>query len=153
MQKVWFITGCSTGFGRYLAVEALAKGYNVVVECPSCKNWNSEYRSKRRCDRCQDTRVTNGKYIPKRSLPRGGNDRFKFNLKDVGFVKDYYVRSSNTGYNYHIGGYWTSDEDKSIYERGPYCFVIGYMPDSYFPDFSNFTKKYHLFPLRLVKNK
>jgi NAD(P)-dependent dehydrogenase (short-subunit alcohol dehydrogenase family) len=31
MQKVWFITGCSTGFGRYLAVETLAKGYNVVV--------------------------------------------------------------------------------------------------------------------------
>jgi NAD(P)-dependent dehydrogenase (short-subunit alcohol dehydrogenase family) len=31
MQKVWFITGCSTGFGRYLAVEALLKGYNVVV--------------------------------------------------------------------------------------------------------------------------
>jgi NAD(P)-dependent dehydrogenase (short-subunit alcohol dehydrogenase family) len=31
MQKVWFITGCSTGFGRYLAEEALAKGYNVVV--------------------------------------------------------------------------------------------------------------------------
>ena len=31
MQKVWFITGCSTGFGRFLAIEALAKGYNVVV--------------------------------------------------------------------------------------------------------------------------
>lgn len=31
MNKVWFITGCSTGFGRYLAVEALAKGYQVVV--------------------------------------------------------------------------------------------------------------------------
>ena len=31
MQKVWFITGCSTGFGRYLAIESLAKGYNVVV--------------------------------------------------------------------------------------------------------------------------
>lgn len=31
MNKVWFITGCSTGFGRYLAVEALSKGYNVVV--------------------------------------------------------------------------------------------------------------------------
>ena len=31
MQKVWFITGCSTGFGRYLAVEALSKGYHVVV--------------------------------------------------------------------------------------------------------------------------
>lgn len=31
MNKVWFITGCSTGFGRYLAMEALAKGYKVVV--------------------------------------------------------------------------------------------------------------------------
>ena len=31
MNKVWFITGCSTGFGRYLAIEALAKGYQVVV--------------------------------------------------------------------------------------------------------------------------
>ncbi len=34
MQKtgnVWFITGCSTGFGRELAKEALSNGYNVVV--------------------------------------------------------------------------------------------------------------------------
>ena len=31
MKKVWFITGCSTGFGRYLAIEALSKGYQVVV--------------------------------------------------------------------------------------------------------------------------
>ena len=31
MNKVWFITGCSTGFGRYLAMEALAKGYLVIV--------------------------------------------------------------------------------------------------------------------------
>jgi NAD(P)-dependent dehydrogenase (short-subunit alcohol dehydrogenase family) len=31
MQKVWFITGCSTGFGRFLAIEALSKGYKVVV--------------------------------------------------------------------------------------------------------------------------
>ena len=30
-NKVWFITGCSTGFGRELAKEALSKGYNVVV--------------------------------------------------------------------------------------------------------------------------
>jgi NAD(P)-dependent dehydrogenase (short-subunit alcohol dehydrogenase family) len=29
--KVWFITGCSTGFGRELAKETLAKGYKVVV--------------------------------------------------------------------------------------------------------------------------
>jgi NAD(P)-dependent dehydrogenase (short-subunit alcohol dehydrogenase family) len=31
MNKVWFITGCSTGFGRSLAKEALAQGYKVVV--------------------------------------------------------------------------------------------------------------------------
>lgn len=31
MNKVWFITGCSTGFGRHLAVEALKQGHNVAV--------------------------------------------------------------------------------------------------------------------------
>ncbi|WP_207496442.1 oxidoreductase [Aridibaculum aurantiacum] len=31
MIKVWFITGCSTGFGRYLAQAALQKGDKVVV--------------------------------------------------------------------------------------------------------------------------
>ena len=31
MSKVWFITGCSTGFGRELAKEVLAAGYKAVV--------------------------------------------------------------------------------------------------------------------------
>ena len=31
MEKVWVITGCSTGFGRSLAKEVLALGYKVVV--------------------------------------------------------------------------------------------------------------------------
>lgn len=31
MKKVWFITGCSTGFGRQLAKEVLKSGYNAVV--------------------------------------------------------------------------------------------------------------------------
>ena len=31
MSKVWFITGCSTGFGRNLAKEVLLKGYKAVV--------------------------------------------------------------------------------------------------------------------------
>ena len=30
-NKVWFITGCSTGFGRELAKQALSNGYKVVV--------------------------------------------------------------------------------------------------------------------------
>jgi len=31
MEKVWFITGCSTGFGRNLALEVLSLGYKAVV--------------------------------------------------------------------------------------------------------------------------
>lgn len=31
MNKVWLITGCSTGFGRALAKEVLAKGYRAAV--------------------------------------------------------------------------------------------------------------------------
>ena len=31
MNKVWFITGCSTGFGRSLAKEVLQLGYKAVV--------------------------------------------------------------------------------------------------------------------------
>ena len=30
-DKVWFITGCSTGFGRELAKEVLEAGYKAVV--------------------------------------------------------------------------------------------------------------------------
>ncbi|MGA2794023.1 MAG: SDR family NAD(P)-dependent oxidoreductase, partial [Roseiarcus sp.] len=30
-KPVWFITGCSTGFGRALARHALDRGYRVVV--------------------------------------------------------------------------------------------------------------------------
>lgn len=31
MQKVWLITGCSTGFGRELATHVLKNGYNALV--------------------------------------------------------------------------------------------------------------------------
>ncbi|MDI1242083.1 MAG: SDR family NAD(P)-dependent oxidoreductase, partial [bacterium] len=30
-KKVWFITGCSTGFGRALAANLLESGYRVAV--------------------------------------------------------------------------------------------------------------------------
>ena len=30
-KPVWFITGCSTGFGRELATQTLARGYRTVV--------------------------------------------------------------------------------------------------------------------------
>ena len=31
LTKVWLITGCSTGFGRHIAMHAIRAGYNVVV--------------------------------------------------------------------------------------------------------------------------
>jgi NAD(P)-dependent dehydrogenase (short-subunit alcohol dehydrogenase family) len=31
MKKVWLITGCSTGFGRELAIEVLKNGYSAIV--------------------------------------------------------------------------------------------------------------------------
>ena len=31
MEKVWFITGCSTGFGRELAKHVIEQGYKIVV--------------------------------------------------------------------------------------------------------------------------
>jgi NAD(P)-dependent dehydrogenase (short-subunit alcohol dehydrogenase family) len=30
-KPVWFITGCSTGFGHELATQALARGFRTVV--------------------------------------------------------------------------------------------------------------------------
>ena len=31
MKKVWLITGCSTGFGRELAKQVIAKGYKAAI--------------------------------------------------------------------------------------------------------------------------
>ena len=31
MEKVWLITGCSTGFGRELAIQVLEQGYTAIV--------------------------------------------------------------------------------------------------------------------------
>ena len=38
MSKVWFITGCSTGFGRHLAAAALKKGEQVAVTARKIKD-------------------------------------------------------------------------------------------------------------------
>lgn len=37
-NKVWLITGCSTGFGRALAVQALEQGYRVAVAARKVKD-------------------------------------------------------------------------------------------------------------------
>lgn len=134
--------------------QLITDGEFLKVVCPICKNWNSEYRSnKRGCDRCQDTREINGKYIPKKIISRNGNNRLKFNLKNVGFIEDWH-RKGGTG-DLIVAAYWTSDEDKTIYKIGPVCSIIWYDP-SYindFPRFNNYGKKRTLLPIRLVKNQ
>ncbi|MGF9889547.1 oxidoreductase [Priestia megaterium] len=37
-QKVWFITGCSTGFGRELAEQVIDQGYKVAVTARNAEN-------------------------------------------------------------------------------------------------------------------
>jgi NAD(P)-dependent dehydrogenase (short-subunit alcohol dehydrogenase family) len=37
-NKVWFITGCSTGFGRALAIEALEQGFRVAIAARRIKD-------------------------------------------------------------------------------------------------------------------
>ena len=38
MKKNWLITGCSTGFGRALALEALAQGHHVAIASRNIKD-------------------------------------------------------------------------------------------------------------------
>src|SRR5690349_10174778 len=40
MSKIWFITGCSTGFGRNLALEVLQKGDKVAVTARNTNDIN-----------------------------------------------------------------------------------------------------------------
>ena len=45
-DKIWFITGCSTGFGRELAKEVLSNGYKAVItarKLADIKNISDEY--------------------------------------------------------------------------------------------------------------
>jgi len=37
-KPVWFITGCSTGFGREIAKQVLQSGYRVVVTARNLDN-------------------------------------------------------------------------------------------------------------------
>ena len=38
MEKVWLITGCSTGFGRELAKQVIAKGYKAAIAARNTNN-------------------------------------------------------------------------------------------------------------------
>jgi len=64
-SKVWFITGCSSGFGRSLVKKVLKNGYNVVAtarDIGKLADIESEYGEKIRVVKLD---VTNNDQIPK----------------------------------------------------------------------------------------
>lgn len=59
-------------------------GYYETLTCSNCKNWNSEYRRKVACHICKDSRKVQGPYVNKSSESANGDDKFGFNIKNLG---------------------------------------------------------------------
>ena len=73
------------------------------ITCSNCKTWNAEYRRKKECNVCQDTRV-NGKKT------YSGNGMNSSGFKGLpGGSRDYYVSFKDVGYY----GYWWSASEYS----------------------------------------
>ena len=118
-------------------------GYEEIY-CPNCKNWNTEYRSKRRCDRCQDTRIVRtGKFIPKKTISTNGTNRLNFNIKHVGYF-------DANGHQMKRDAFWTNEVNESASWES-YVFEI--YTHLFMPSISGERFTDHLLPLRLVKNK
>jgi NAD(P)-dependent dehydrogenase (short-subunit alcohol dehydrogenase family) len=62
-KKVWFITGCSTGFGRELAKQLLENGYRVVVTARDVSKVNDLAEINRENSLAISLDVTNAKQI------------------------------------------------------------------------------------------
>ncbi len=87
-NRVWFITGCSTGFGRELAKQLLKKGYKVVVTA-------------RNIDKIQD--LVQGYEENSLVLPLDVNDSIQVRsavAKAEEYFGDIAVLVNNAGYGY-----------------------------------------------------
>jgi len=122
--------------------------YYERINCPNCKNWNNEYRSKVACHVCQDTRVINGKYIPKSFKSMNGNNRLKFNVKHLGILHEGEYNDDDK--------FWTSVLDTNPQDCGSICgeSYIFYVYSQYIPYFGVLNQKHHeyMLPIRLVKD-
>lgn len=127
----------------------VSPGYYERLDCPNCKYWNSEYRRKVPCHKCQDSRKVQGKYVARKSINTNGNDRLKFNVQ-------FSEATTRNEVEYWIR-YWSSQYVEGS-SREMYFFEIGL---SYFyigGSSANITSgsswlREAMLPIRLVKNK
>ncbi|MFN5135507.1 MAG: FISUMP domain-containing protein [Chitinophagaceae bacterium] len=120
-------------------------GYYSTVTCSNCKGWNVEYRRKVACHICKDTRSVKGAYIPPQVKDLNGNDKFKFNLKDLGF---YYIDEYQWG-----AAFWTSGVKKlnSVDKSRDYFRDCIFFANTLFVGCEESGESY-LLPIRLVKD-
>jgi uncharacterized protein (TIGR02145 family) len=118
-------------------------GYYKTVTCPNCSNWNSEYRRKVACHVCKDNRTIQGSYVNKTTEATNGNDRFGFNIKNLGIYEEGKYVNSNV--------FWTSELDTNPQHCGSVC-GNAFMFDVSF--FYVTYRKHHenLLPVRLIKD-
>ena len=72
--------------------------YTEDIDCANCKSWNAEYRRKKECNVCKDTRLVSGK-------TNSGNGTNSSGFSGLpGGVRSYYGSFRIVGYS----GYWWS---------------------------------------------
>jgi hypothetical protein len=118
-------------------------GFYLPIICPSCANWNAEYRRKVACHKCKDTRQIGTKYIPKATKSLNGTNRLNFNLKHLGYL-------SSDDHEMEKDAYWSSTAGDFKWQ--PFVLFI----ETYWRDYiylKQIGSQGGMLPLRLVKNK
>lgn len=119
-------------------------GYYESETCPNCIRWNAEYRSKVACHTCLDNRLVKGKYIPITNISMNGNDRFQFNVRQLG--------NMNKGkFSNWEELFWTSTLDTRRENCGSVCGQAYIFDVLYLSVDSKYHSEYML-PVRLVKD-
>jgi uncharacterized protein (TIGR02145 family) len=141
----WTVLENSIGYdaGKKMKSSSGWESWNEDITCSNCKTWNAEYRRKKECNVCQDTRVNGKKTFSGNGtnssgfsgLPGGGRD-------DSGSF--FYV-----GY----GGYWRSASEhgywRSASETGAWFRSLANDHSNLYRD--SFGKSYG-FSVRCVKD-
>ena len=100
------------------------------ITCSNCKTWNAEYRRKKECNVCQDTRVNGKKTFSGNGtnssgfsgLP-GGYRTYSLYFSNVGFNGDWWSASE---YSESSAWYREVDNDYSNLTRGSFHFLKNY---------------------------
>ncbi|MFY7733742.1 MAG: FISUMP domain-containing protein [Bacteroidia bacterium] len=88
--------------GKKMKSKSGWESYEEDIYCSNCKNWNNEYRRKRACDVCKDTRV-----IGKKMVSGNGTNSSGFSGLPGG-----YRNYNGTFYDIGTNGYWWSSTEE-----------------------------------------